>query len=198
MVVDGEFFPENPIEALRKGNFKRDLNLLASTVEDEGSFVINFKNRDLRFHKDLPEKITLEEAQDKLALLTRSYADKDIDTDGVNRFYFNGFTQHTPANLLRKTVGVAYGDLILACPTLYFAKQAFKASPETVQVYQWHYTAKHGHEKLLCGAWMGACHLDEVYPIFGMAFRYREEFTTRERENSLNMMQVLGEFVKTG
>ena len=38
VVVDGQFLPKSPTEMLRSGDFKQDLNILFSTVADEGSY----------------------------------------------------------------------------------------------------------------------------------------------------------------
>src|SRR5699024_6736315 len=63
VVVDGDFLPDTPWRMLTTGNHKRNLSLLASTVEDEASFLLHFFGSDPRFRAVSPERLSLQEAQ---------------------------------------------------------------------------------------------------------------------------------------
>ena len=200
MVVDGEFLPASPTEMLAKSNHKTNFNLLVSTVEDEASFLLQFSQHHAAFRKENPESISLQEAKDYLLdILTSQILKTPVPNDTISRIYFNGLNANLDsADLFRKQVSIAYGDVFFSCPTLEFAKAVFRSSPDTVKVYQWYYKAKLGKQKLMCGRWTGACHLNEIYPVFGLPFRNRKMYHNREREISQEVISFIKAFLKNG
>lgn len=148
---------------LQTGNHKKNFNLLLSTVEDEGSFILESITNSGQFLRNDPEPITIAEAKKFLNNLLNEVLKVEVENGTVNKLYFGGLNKNFDnQNLFRKQVGVAYGDLVITCPTIEFAKQLFKSSPATINVYQWYYTAKIGKEKNGCSKWMGTCHCDEL------------------------------------
>jgi carboxylesterase type B len=50
VVVDGQFLPNKPLSMLKSGDFKKNLNLLIGTTEDEGSFVLFFQVDNVKYN----------------------------------------------------------------------------------------------------------------------------------------------------
>lgn len=102
------------------------------------------------------------------------------------------------ADAYRQAVSIAYGHYIISCPTWNFAKRLY-ASDQTSSVYQWYYTAKEGnYAKWMCKSWEKACHTNDLFPAFGVPFRFPEKFTNRERDVSNEVIDFLKHFVYTG
>ncbi|KAH9410291.1 hypothetical protein TYRP_010049 [Tyrophagus putrescentiae] len=183
VVIDGEFLPASPRDLLAKGNYKTNVNLLSSVVEDEASFILALVSGQAQFKPVDPQPITLPEAQGVLAFITSGR--QSISQAALNKLYFSGLNADLDiSNDLRKRVGIAY--------------EVFRNSPTTATVYQWYYTAKLGNLKFLCNQWAGACHCDELYPAFGMAFRYPDKSTSREKEISTEIMTFIKSFLYHG
>ncbi|KAH7645586.1 acetylcholinesterase-like protein [Dermatophagoides farinae] len=196
VVVDNEFLPDDPISMIKSGNHKKNFNLLVSTVEDEGSFI--FARTNDSFGK---EELSLNDAKSILIKNIEfvNQDDKSYDTDAMLKTYFGRFNEfYDDTDLFKKQVGIAFGDLIIACPTLNFAKQLYKSDPSTINVYQWFYKAKLGRVKDLCSKWGGTCHTDELYPMFGKPFEQRQYFHNREREISAEIIDFIKSFIRTG
>lgn len=192
---------------LTSGNHKKHFNVLVSTVEDDASFFLQSSERYSFFLQNNSEPLTLERAKAHLLNILQTQAQpleksdetKQLPTDTATRLYFNGINGHFDnSDLYQKQLGIAYGDAYLSCPTLEFAKTLFRSSPDTIKVYQWFYTAKLGNDKQLCGRWQGTCHVDDVYPVFGVPFRHRKMHHNREREISSEVIRFIRAFVLTG
>lgn len=197
VVIDGEFLPASPRDMLAKQNYKTNVNLLSSVVEDEASFILALVSGQPQFRAVNPEPIKLSEAQGVLAFLTSGR--ESISQSTLSKLYFNGLNADLDiSNDLRKRVGIAYGDMILSCPVVDFSKEVFLNSPNSATVYQWNYRAKLGSLKFLCNEWAGACHCDELYPAFGMPFRYADKYTSREKEISTEIMTFIKSFIYHG
>lgn len=201
-VVDGTFLPGTPQEMLASGNYKRNIRLLATTVEDEGSFIISLYgavNASLKA-KD-PAPLSLEEAKGFFGSLLSEhlFPNRTIPQEMINMLYYSGLNGRTEASdEHRKRTGIAFGDLFIGCPTLDFAQAIFAGSPETARVYQMYYKAKLGNLKMACNEWAGACHCDDLYPVFGVPFRHPENYTNRERDISAEVIDYLSAFIRNG
>ena len=57
VVIDEYFLPEHPNDMLSKNDFKKDVNIMISTVEDEGTFLINNFNDTEKFHPLNPKNL---------------------------------------------------------------------------------------------------------------------------------------------
>lgn len=198
VVIDGTFLTATPRQMLAEGNYKTNVNLLVSTVEDEGSFIMALSGIP-QFAATNPTALSLSEAKTFLSMMTGSSMKSTEYQEALAKIYFNGLNENLDiGDSLRKQVGIGYGDHLLGCPTLEFAKAVYRKNPNTATVYQWLYSAKLGNLKYLCNPWAGTCHCDELYPAFGMAFRYPDEYLTRERELANEVMNLIKSFLWNG
>ena len=55
-----------------------------------------------------------------------------------------------------------------------------------------------GEEKFICSKWMGVCHLNDIWPLFGIPFREFDGHLDREREISAQFIDFVSTFAKTG
>lgn len=206
VVIDGEFLPNSVHKLFSTGQYKQNLNLLSSIVEDECSFFLTYTPYPA-FKNENPEPISYEEAKEflrKLIVELKPFESMSVCTDKVPidlllNFYFRGLDpKGNDQDEYRKRIGMAMGDLWLACPTLTFSKEVFKQSNGQAKVYQWHYTAKSENVDFLGPRWGGVAHCDELFPLFGMPHRYSKEYSDKDRLVSSNIMNFVGQFVKTG
>jgi hypothetical protein len=110
VAIDGQFLPGTVIEMLAKGEFKHDISLLLSTVEDEGSSFL--QRASPFFRKDNPEPITLQQAKAFLKhLLEVNILHRPVASDLINAVYFRGLNaEYDSEDTFRKRVGIAFGD----------------------------------------------------------------------------------------
>lgn len=199
VVIDGDFLPVDPGELLLEGNHKRDVSLLVSTVEDEGSFFLAFSGHNPQFGWQPKGNLTLSEATDYFLefMSGQVLPGRALPNATLLSTYFSSCTGKGNGDRLRKQVGIAYGDAYFGCPTLEFAKSFFRSSPDTVKVYQWYYTFKSGPPKM-CPPWAGACHSEDLYAMFGLAFRKPDQFLPAERDISQELISSVKSFIEIG
>ncbi|CAG2113520.1 unnamed protein product [Medioppia subpectinata] len=173
VVVDGEFLPDLPLKMLNSGDHKHSVNS--------------------------PPAITYTEAYNELSRISRKMWSKEpIDGELAAKVYFNGLSNESPDDLLRQTIGIAVGDYILSCPGLQFGRTLFENDPDKTRVYQYLYNSKLGRPKLVCSNWAGVCHLDDIYPVFGVPFYQADRFVDGERHVSAKVINIFSTFAKTG
>ena len=184
---------------LSTGNHKKSLSLLASTVEDEGSFFLTHSGHSPKFAWEPTENLTLSEAKDYFIqfMSTEVLPGRSLPNKTIVDFYFGNGVTNANSNALRKRVGIAYGDAYMGCPTLEYVKALYRSSPETVKVFQWYFTAKMGALKF-CPAWAGACHAEDMYPMFGMAFQRPDDYLPAERDISDELISSVKSFLRHG
>ena len=143
VVTDGEFLPQKPIDMIRSDmishhDFKKNVNLMISTVEDEGAFLINNFNDPVKFDFMNPKNLTITEAYNDLAdIASNLNSEVPINGEDVAKLYLNGFGDNTDSELLPKTIGIAVGDYYITCPTLLFGREVFRNSG--ANVYEYYY-----------------------------------------------------------
>ncbi|CAG2113932.1 unnamed protein product [Medioppia subpectinata] len=198
VVIDGEFLPERPIEMLRNRDFSANIHLLVSTTEDEGSFLLSgFYDSD-KFDEQNPKNLSFAEAFHELKVVSEESSSLiPIDGKSVAKLYFSGLSDRNSFAELRRRLGVAIGDYFLSCPTLEFAKQVFINSDFAAKVWQYFFNAQFG-PNAFCAHWMGVCHGNDISPMFGLPFRFGEQFGEREKEISEQMIAFLASFAKNG
>lgn len=192
--------PAEPEQMMLTGDHKKNFHILMSTVEDEGSYFLYYGDEvsDQRFDPKNPTRLTLEEAKEVLNRVVLGYTGERT-FELATRLYFNGFNgNYDSMDLFRRQVGIAYGDLILNCPSILFARDIFRSSPETIKIYQVYFKFKLGQLKTLCSQWGGTCHGDELPYLFGQVFSPREMFTNRERDISDEITSMISSFIRTG
>ncbi|CAG2103047.1 unnamed protein product, partial [Medioppia subpectinata] len=195
VVIDGKFLPKRPKEMLEERDFKRNVNLLVSTVEDEGSFLLTWLTDPEKFHATNPKNFTLEEAKQELTEIADNLCSKKrVNGEDVAKLYFSGFSDQNSSDAIRRQLGIAVGDYYLTCPTLEFARRAFSGG---ARVWQYLFNSKL-QTNFFCSQWMGVCHTNDIFPMFGNPFIDPEEYCAREREISEQMMHFLAHFAKHG
>ncbi|CAG2103295.1 unnamed protein product [Medioppia subpectinata] len=196
VIVDGELLPSAPDVMLRNGDYKKGLDLMIGTTEDEGSMILLMARPD-RYDKWAPKPLTRDELvgdfKQFMTLVTPGGLPNNADD--IVKFYFNGHSDDTDS--LRHRVGVGLGDVLLGCPTILYAKAVHSADP-TARVYQYYYNIKAGDEKFLCAHWAGVCHFSDVYPVFGLPLIDEHKYVERERQVSRQMIAILSTFARTG
>ncbi|CAG2174660.1 unnamed protein product [Oppiella nova] len=198
VVIDGHFLPKRPQEMISSGDFKRDLNLMVSTTEDEGSFLLAYYYDSEKFSAKTPRNLTFKEAFNELQEISSELSSRTpVDGQEVAKLYFAGLSERNSEDLLRQTIGKAVGDYYITCPTLEFAKQVFRRSEFKVKVYQYLFNSKF-QDILICGHWMGVCHGNDLFPMFGIPLVFADKFNEREKEISRQMIEILTDFAKKG
>ncbi|CAG2112292.1 unnamed protein product [Medioppia subpectinata] len=198
VVVDGEFLPKMPAEMLADGDYKRNVNLMVSNVEDEGSFILQMMYRFRYFHATNPYNYTYAEAVDELTLIAPKLSIAyEINGEEVAKLYYTGLSDANDYHLLRRTMGIAVGDYYFTCPTVEFAHQVFRHSDFKANVYQYVFNSKL-RDNFLCSKWMGVCHGNDLAPMFGRPLADTDQYSDREVQISRQMVDFLTEFAKTG
>lgn len=204
VVIDGKFLPNSVHYLLSTGQYKQKLNLLSSIVEDECSFFLAYTPYSI-FKQE--NSISYNEAREflkKLVVELKPFESLSVCTDEVPidlllQFYFRGLDPNgNDQDEYRKRIGIAMGDLWLACPTLNFSKEIFTRSNTQANVYQWFYTAKSDNVEFLGPRWGGVAHCDDLFPLFGLPHRYPKLYSDQDRLISTNIMNFVSQFVKTG
>ena len=200
VIIDKDFLPERPLQMLQRGDFKKNINLLVGTVEDEGSFILSFYVDPNKYNRLSPQNLTFSEANSEMTRISSKLLSKmPVNGAEVAKLYFEGLSDKSSMNLLRRTIGIAVGDFLLACPAIHFSKTLYESDPSS-KVYQYYFTSKLGKRtaKAVCSEWMGACHCDDIYPVFGIPFCRPSEFVDEERELSERVIHMFSTFAKTG
>ncbi|CAG2115768.1 unnamed protein product [Medioppia subpectinata] len=199
VVVDGEFLPDLPLRMLNNGDHKHAVNVMVGTAQDEGSWILWFSEDSVKYARQSPPAITYTEAYNELSRISRKMWSKEpIDGELAAKVYFNGLSDESPDDLLRRTIGIAVGDYLLGCPVLQFGRTLFENDPDNTRVYQYLYNSKLGRPKLVCTDWSGVCHFDDVYPVFGVPFYQANRFVDGERQVSAKVIDIFSTFAKTG
>ena len=96
-----------------------------------------------------------------------------------------------------KSIGIGLGDFLTGCPTILFGKKLIENYPNT-NVYQYYFNSKATAPTLFCAKWMGVCHFDDIYPLFGLPFSDYDKYFDNERKVSQEMIEIFSSFVRTG
>ncbi|CAG2170532.1 unnamed protein product, partial [Oppiella nova] len=78
------------------------------------------------------------------------------------------------------------------------AKGIHKGS-ERSRVYEYYFNTKFtAGAQLFCSDWMGVCHFDDIYPVFGLPFQEYDRYGPKEREISGAMIKAFTTFAWEG
>ncbi|CAG2180263.1 unnamed protein product, partial [Oppiella nova] len=101
----------------------KSLNLMIGNCEDEGSFILALVVDPKKFAHNNPPPMTYPEAYGtSQALFSALDETPAIDGQEVSKLYFTGLSDKTSQDVLRRTIGKAFGDYTITCPTILFAK----------------------------------------------------------------------------
>jgi len=97
---------------------------------------------------------------------------------------------------LRQRFSAIYSDLLILCPTYYFAKAYAEASlSDKTYFYVSTYKSKHTR----CNQdWMSVCHIDDMPFMMGTPIAQKSSFNATDYDYSLMVTQMLTDFAKTG
>ncbi|XP_064455054.1 cholinesterase 1-like [Ornithodoros turicata] len=183
------YLPLSFQETLRDPNLVPIDALLIGITADEGSIFLYTKDPERFNMKNEPEGLTYSEA---LALLACPYYPRlpkalQNATTGI----FKASVQDGEG-ILQSLIN-AVGDLIMTCPTQFFAEAYARLN---YPVY--FYVFDHRSVKSRLPPWMAAAHFTELQYTFGMPFRFPERYTDLDREQSMLMMELFTDFINTG
>ncbi|XP_054155741.1 cholinesterase-like [Oppia nitens] len=191
-----DLMPVQALDALQKGQFNQDIDLMYGTVSQEGALFVEslFPNV---FDPSIPKpKINVVAAKQYIQFLYMVF--KEPYGGEVADFYTRGLAD-TDYDRLRQAVGYGFGDYNMACPTVVFGRE-FALHSQGNRVYAFRVT----HPPTIpvfpnCKGWMGVCHGDDVLLLFGFPIRLRGiTFTESDYQISRDMIQAWAEFARTG
>jgi len=189
------FLPQKPIDMIRSGNYKKNVNILMGTTDDEGSLLLTFLANRTKFSISNPENITKSEAKEILdSIFTKFLPIDSIKVEDIYNLYISQLPEDN-FDAIRRSLGVAFGDFILTCPTIQFGKLLFNGDSNNSRVYQYLWSAKY-HK-----TWHGADHGSEVEYFFGSPFRETnttDESFANKRRVSLKLIEILSHFTRNG
>jgi carboxylesterase type B len=124
----------------------------------------------------------------------------NLDVNKLDEFYLKNIDT-TNSLALREAFYELLGDLIMKCPTYYFAKQ-FATSVQNrknIYFYQVTYMSKPYAKQSYCDMpGMGICHCAETDFVFGQPFITPDIYTEVDRQFSLDVMNMWTNFAKYG
>ncbi|XP_064474869.1 acetylcholinesterase-like [Ornithodoros turicata] len=183
------YLPQQFHHSIRDGNLIPIDALLTGVNTHEGSLFLHITDRKLFSAKSEPEDMTSCEAS---AFLSRNFL------TGLPTALQKAVDENFQANLentdeIHEALADSVGDLMFNCPTRFFAEAYAKLN---YPVY--FYLFDHRSEKSSWPPWMGTTHFDELQYAFGMPFRFPERYTDLDREQSMLLMTLFTQFVRTG
>ncbi|XP_037081220.1 LOW QUALITY PROTEIN: acetylcholinesterase-like, partial [Pollicipes pollicipes] len=187
-VVDGEFLPEDPAEALAAGRFKR-AELLAGSVAEEGNYFLLYYLAEYANLTVVPSPSRADFTRHVAALLPRLSEPARL---AVSHEYTDWTRPYAPATL-RDGLDKLVGDRQFACGVNDFAA-AYAREGGAVFVYQLRQRAPGS----LWPQWTGVLHGDEVAYVFGLPLRAGGSFSREEVTLSKRMIGYWTNFAKTG
>ncbi len=130
--------------------------------------------------------------------LMNSVTHPSIYTETAPKFYLSNIDPNNETALIQR-FSQFYGDLIITCPTYFFAKQFAENSPKG-KVYFYELTYVRNNSKLyrFDTERMGIYHGAELEFVFGLPFLDPESSSEIDRNLSKNVMSLWTNFAKTG
>jgi carboxylesterase type B len=170
-VYGEDLLPIKPYEALEKGKFSQNVDLMFGTVKEEGSLFVESIFPALSPDEKNPT-ITASKAKQYITLMFLMFKEKY--GDAVADFYVTSQgLKDNEKDELRQAVGRAFGDYHITCPTVLYG-EAFALHNKTNRVYAYRVTHRPAISVLpLCHGWMGVCHGDDGrYNLFLLLYIY--------------------------
>ncbi|XP_054155066.1 cholinesterase 1-like [Oppia nitens] len=200
LIYGDQFLPKSPSEMLNSGDFKRNVNLLIGTTDDEGSNILSTTVDTKKYSIVSPQNLTKSEAKLELKnIFRRFFPHLYVSADDIYRLYIS----HIPENdfsLIRQGIGRALGDYITTCPALLFAKQlASIGTINSTHVYQYKWSVKYESQ-----SWHGSDYGLDLSLMFGEPYRHHlpngvnDPQKLNEKRTSLKIMEVLAHFARFG
>jgi carboxylesterase type B len=117
VIYGDQLLPQKPSVMLKSGNYKKEVNLLMGTTDDEGSVFVSL----LMDSKQL-SNITKAKVEKYISQLFSAVSPKFlINSDEIYKLYASQLPEHN-YDAIRRSLGVGLGDYIIGCPTIEFGK----------------------------------------------------------------------------
>jgi len=199
--IDYNFLTERPEVSMKNGNFKQ-CPILAGSNSNEGSWFIPYEFYSQGFgqlYKSKTINLTISQEQHKnlLRMAWKYYPawDTKLNNFGkeaiIHRYTDWRNPEDTMLNL--HNLEQSIGDFHFICPTNKFAEYYSQRGLPTYK-----FVFSHRSTVSTWGEWMGVMHGDEIFFLFGEPLKPGSKFTSDETQLALHMMQIWGNFSKTG
>jgi carboxylesterase type B len=130
--------------------------------------------------------------------LMKSVTHPSIYTETAPKFYLSNIDSNNEIALIQ-SFSQFYGDIIITCPTYFFAKKFVENSPkEKVFFYELTYARNDSKDYRCDTKLMGICHGAELEFVFGLPFLDPESSSEVDRNFSKKVMSLWTNFAKTG
>ncbi|KAH9418372.1 hypothetical protein DERP_010241, partial [Dermatophagoides pteronyssinus] len=195
-VYDSEYLPKNSIEALKNGEFNREVDLLFGVNRNEGTVFAEAIFPKLLSPTIKNPQFTRMHAQTLIELLFGIFKLKD--PKAVAEFYLKNVSD-SDVDGLRGAVGAAFGDYHLTCPSIFFG-ETFAKHSDSNNVFGYHLVHKPSMSGLLeCVGYMGVCHADDLVFLFGFPIELRGTvYSEEDYYLSLDMINAWSNFARYG
>ncbi|CAG2171425.1 unnamed protein product [Oppiella nova] len=200
VIYGDEFLPKSPVEMLKSGDFKKNVNLLVGTTVDEGSNVLTATVDSQKYSQHNPQNLSKSEARLELANIFRRFLPHlSVNAEDIYRLYVSHVPE-TDYPAIRRAIGRAIGDYLSTCPTLLFANGVSgQGDVNTTRVFQYVWSVKYDSQ-----GWHGSDHGLDIGFIFGAPFRdtyvsnASDSQLLNERRVSLSAMETVANFARYG
>ncbi|CAL4236315.1 unnamed protein product, partial [Meganyctiphanes norvegica] len=187
-IVDGIFLPDDPMEMLKRGDYK-DTELLIGTNKDEGTFFIIYDYMD-DFSKDDSNFIKREKFLEIVNQIFKDFS--QVEREAII-FQYTEWEHLEDGYYNQKALSELVADYFFICPSNLFAEMYAHHGRD---VYYYHFT--HRTSTNPWGEWMGVLHGDEVDYVFGHPLNKSKKYSREEEELSRKIMGYFTTFSATG
>ncbi|XP_076040258.1 acetylcholinesterase-like [Oratosquilla oratoria] len=186
--IEGVFLPDDPIEMLKRGDFKKTEILIGSN-QDEGTYFILY---DFIKYFEKDEAIYLE--RDKfLEIINEIFKGwSPLEKEAII-FQYTDWEHIDDGHLNQKMIGDVVGDYYFICPSNYFAQMYAEWGSKVYYYFFTHRTSINPW-----GSWMGVMHADEIDYVFGHPLNRSSNYSEAEVKLSKRMMAYYATFARTG
>jgi carboxylesterase type B len=187
-IYGDELLPQEPIQALRDGNYKKKAALLFGVTTDEGSLVDPGMSESF----DRTKLSTIADYKSAVKTILEDMQVASAVADDIVQFYYSKVAD-SDLDAAFKAYTDIIGDLSLGCPTLLFAENVL----EDNKVFGYHLNYKLEYDALgFCPKHRGVCHGADMPLLFGLAFLTPEKYSENERKETKNMIKIWTDFAK--
>ncbi|XP_038079003.1 cholinesterase 1-like [Patiria miniata] len=194
-VVDGEFITDNPINLLKRGEFKKS-DFMTGTTRDEGSLLA--ARAFLRMLNDSDPFVNRTEFETKLGTYVYSYTN-DLILNAVKQQYVDWATADDPDTNFFETFVRITTDEPFVCPTDAVARTYAAAGEDTYLYHMTHVPSDRNFGERV--PWTGiVAHADELLFVFGFGLLPGRDknITAEEVSMTMDTMRYWTNFAKTG
>lgn len=194
-IFDDELYTETALQTFQSGKFHSDVQILSGVMANEGTwFIWDYFPEIFGNPNSVVTKSELKLFIDILAIKM------NFDSNNIYNFYIANKNESDQISLKQSFADII-GDLVLLCPTHYFALEFAKLKnflTNKIYFYKFSYKLERHNNTNCPYDWMGYCHYEDVPILFGQAVFESEIFTQEDYQFSLLIMKLWTNFVKNG